>query len=74
MLFLLVGTALMISTLLSLTCAVAVLMLGTQIRVNAEEKLLESRFGGEFREYRRSVPAYIPFLRFTSKADPPIDR
>ena len=36
---------------------------GTEIRVRAEERLLEQRFQGEFREYRSSVRAYIPFVR-----------
>jgi protein-S-isoprenylcysteine O-methyltransferase Ste14 len=36
---------------------------GTEIRVRVEEGLLESHFGGRFAEYRRRVPAYVPFLR-----------
>jgi protein-S-isoprenylcysteine O-methyltransferase Ste14 len=57
-------------------CAIAVIMtgwklfvpalllfvIGTEIRVRIEERLLASRFGEEFKEYKRSVPAYIPFL------------
>lgn len=35
---------------------------GTEIRVRAEEGLLEQRFQGEFREYRSRVRAYIPFV------------
>jgi protein-S-isoprenylcysteine O-methyltransferase Ste14 len=35
---------------------------GTEIRVRTEEKLLASHFGEEFNAYRKSVPAYIPFL------------
>lgn len=35
---------------------------GTEIRVRTEEKLLASHFGEEFQSYKRSVPAYIPFL------------
>jgi len=37
---------------------------GTEIRVRTEEKLLASRFGDEFQDYKRAVPAYIPFLTF----------
>jgi protein-S-isoprenylcysteine O-methyltransferase Ste14 len=37
-------------------------VIGTEIRVRTEEKLLASRFGEEFQEYKRTVPAYIPFL------------
>jgi protein-S-isoprenylcysteine O-methyltransferase Ste14 len=36
---------------------------GTEIRIHAEEGLLRARFGEQFEEYRRSVPAYLPFLR-----------
>lgn len=36
---------------------------GTEIRVRIEEKLLALRFGERFREYQRSVPAYVPFVR-----------
>jgi protein-S-isoprenylcysteine O-methyltransferase Ste14 len=35
---------------------------GTEIRVRTEEQLLASQFGEEFQEYKRAVPAYIPFL------------
>jgi protein-S-isoprenylcysteine O-methyltransferase Ste14 len=37
---------------------------GTEIRVRTEENLLASQFGDEFQDYKREVPAYIPFLRF----------
>ena len=37
-------------------------VVGTEIRVRTEEKLLASRFGEEFQEYKRNVAAYIPFL------------
>jgi protein-S-isoprenylcysteine O-methyltransferase Ste14 len=43
--------------------AVALFVLGTEIRVHTEDKLLASRFGEEFRRYRKSVPAYLPFVR-----------
>ena len=36
---------------------------GTEIRVRTEDRLLESRFGEEFRRYKKRVPAYIPFVR-----------
>ena len=42
--------------------ALVVFIIGTEIRVRAEERLLASRFGEEFWEYKRSVPGYIPFL------------
>jgi protein-S-isoprenylcysteine O-methyltransferase Ste14 len=36
---------------------------GTEVRVRAEERLLEQHFGDEFRRYRSRVRAYIPFVR-----------
>jgi protein-S-isoprenylcysteine O-methyltransferase Ste14 len=36
---------------------------GTEVRVQIEEKLLASHFGEQFLEFKRRVPAYIPFLR-----------
>ena len=36
---------------------------GTEIRIHAEEELLQARFGAAFEDYRRRVPAYLPFLR-----------
>ena len=42
----------------------AVLMLaGTEIRVRVEDSLLASHFGSKFDDFRRTVPAYIPFIR-----------
>src|SRR3954451_17293737 len=37
--------------------------IGTEIRIRAEERLLASRFGQEYTEYRRKARAYVPFLR-----------
>ncbi len=36
---------------------------GTEIRVRTEDKLLNSRFGAAFEEYRGKVAAYIPWVR-----------
>lgn len=36
---------------------------GTEIRVRAEDRLLEGRFKDSFTAYRSRVPAYIPILR-----------
>lgn len=36
---------------------------GTEIRVRSEDALLASRFRNQFREYQRSVSAYIPLVR-----------
>jgi protein-S-isoprenylcysteine O-methyltransferase Ste14 len=61
--------AMLLSCLLLLTplpwaaLSVAIYILGTEIRVRTEDGLLASRFGEQFDEYRRSVPAYLPGIR-----------
>jgi protein-S-isoprenylcysteine O-methyltransferase Ste14 len=61
--------AMLLCTLLALTpwqwslACLALFLTGTEIRVHTEDGLLESRFGDAFRDYRRSVPAYVPFVR-----------
>ncbi len=61
--------AMLLCTLLLLTpwpwalVSLAVFVAGTEIRVHTEDHLLESRFGEAFRDYRRRVPAYVPFVR-----------
>jgi len=44
--------------------SLALFVVGTEIRVRTEEKLLASQFGDEFQDYKRAVPPYIPFSRF----------
>jgi protein-S-isoprenylcysteine O-methyltransferase Ste14 len=61
--------AMLLCTLLLLTpwpwalASLALFLAGTEVRVHTEDGLLESRFGEAFREYRRRVPAYVPFVR-----------
>lgn len=43
--------------------ATAVFLLGTEIRVRIEDRLLRDRFGENFTRYRQSTAAYVPFLR-----------
>jgi protein-S-isoprenylcysteine O-methyltransferase Ste14 len=38
-------------------------LIGTEIRVRAEDGLLAARFGTEFERYKRATRAYIPFIR-----------
>jgi protein-S-isoprenylcysteine O-methyltransferase Ste14 len=38
-------------------------LIGTEIRVRVEDGLLASRFGKQFEDYQRNVPAYIPLIR-----------
>ena len=42
---------------------VVLFVIGTEIRVRAEEKLLATRFGNDFARYKATTPAYFPFLR-----------
>ena len=63
MLCVLLGTGSMISPGWLLLIALSVFIAGTEIRVRIEDRLLASRFGVEFQEYRRSVSAYVPFIR-----------
>jgi protein-S-isoprenylcysteine O-methyltransferase Ste14 len=46
-----------------LLAGVIFFVIGTEIRVRAEEKLLAARFGEEFERYKAKTPAYFPFLR-----------
>jgi protein-S-isoprenylcysteine O-methyltransferase Ste14 len=43
--------------------ALVLFLIGTEIRVRTEDKLLAGRFGEAFEDYRKSVPAYLPFVR-----------
>jgi protein-S-isoprenylcysteine O-methyltransferase Ste14 len=61
MLCLLLGAGLMVTPWPVLLIAVAVLLIGTEIRVRVEDALLAAHFGEQFREYRSSVGAYLPF-------------
>ena len=42
---------------------IALFIAGTEIRVRSEDALLASRFKNSFDAYRKSVSAYIPFIR-----------
>jgi protein-S-isoprenylcysteine O-methyltransferase Ste14 len=46
-----------------LIAGVGFYVIGTEIRVRAEDGLLASRFGEEFNRYKRTTPAYLPFIR-----------
>lgn len=59
---------LLATTLLNARWTVVILsavifIIGTEIRISAEEELLEKRFGDSFRQYRSRVRAYIPLVR-----------
>ena len=46
-----------------LLAAITFYIIGTEIRVRAEERLLAERFGSTFAAYRASTKAYIPLIR-----------
>jgi len=63
MLCLLLGTGFMITPWATLTISLVAFVIGTEIRIRIEERLLAANFGEEFHRYRHSVFAYIPFIR-----------
>ena len=62
MLLVLCAVALVITGWKLFLVSLVVFVVGTEIRVRTEEKLLASHFGEEFQKYKKSVPAYVPFL------------
>jgi protein-S-isoprenylcysteine O-methyltransferase Ste14 len=63
MLCILLGSGVLITPWWLLLIAVAVFIVGTEIRVHVEDGLLASFFGDRFWDYRRNVSAYVPFVR-----------
>ena len=61
--------AVLVSTLLLMTrlewaaISLVLFIAGTEIRVSTEDRLLASRFGQRFFDYKKRVWAYVPFLR-----------
>jgi len=63
MLCLLLGTGFMTASPSLFAPAILIFLVGTEIRVRIEDRLLDARFGEQFRSYRRRVAAYIPLVR-----------
>ena len=63
MLCMLLGTGFLLTPPPWLLIATLVFVIGTEIRVRIEDRLLASRFRDEFQGYQRTVSAYIPFVR-----------
>jgi protein-S-isoprenylcysteine O-methyltransferase Ste14 len=59
----LLGTGFMIAPAILFVPAILLFVVGTEIRVHVEDKLLASRFGSEFQNYQHTVSAYIPHVR-----------
>jgi protein-S-isoprenylcysteine O-methyltransferase Ste14 len=62
MLLVLCASAVIIAGWKLFVAALLLFVIGTEIRVRFEERLLASHFGEEFQSYKRSVPAYLPFI------------
>jgi protein-S-isoprenylcysteine O-methyltransferase Ste14 len=56
------ATGLAVSNWIRFPISILVFVVGTDIRVSREEKLLRSEFGEQWDEYKRSVPAVLPGL------------
>ena len=73
MLLVIAATCLVLSPLYLLPVSLLLYVVGTEIRVRAEEALLAERFGTAFEAYRERVPAYLPFPK-RRKAESPESR
>jgi protein-S-isoprenylcysteine O-methyltransferase Ste14 len=57
---LMLATGLVLSTWWALAVAIVAYIVGTQVRIRAEETLLRETFGTQFAEYAARVPAFLP--------------
>jgi protein-S-isoprenylcysteine O-methyltransferase Ste14 len=60
MLLFLLALAVALGHWIQLIIAVPLFLVGTRMRTDAEERLLEENFGESFRDYRQSTPAIFP--------------
>jgi protein-S-isoprenylcysteine O-methyltransferase Ste14 len=60
MLLFLLGLAVALGHYVQLALAIPIFLIGTRIRTDAEDRLLEQSFGDAFRQYRSSTPALFP--------------
>jgi len=63
MLLLLLATGSLVTPWPLLLASLVSFLIGTEIRVRVEDRLLAERFGEQFQQYQRRVAAYIPLLR-----------
>jgi protein-S-isoprenylcysteine O-methyltransferase Ste14 len=54
------GAGLVFARWWTLLAAIVLFLVGNQIRISAEERLLRETFGAKFDEYARRVPAFFP--------------
>jgi len=64
---LMVATGLVLTAGWALALAVILFLMGNQVRISAEEKLLRETFGAKFDDYARRVPAFWPGFRGKKK-------
>jgi protein-S-isoprenylcysteine O-methyltransferase Ste14 len=57
---LLLATGLAVSRWQALVAGIALFLIGNELRIRSEEKLLREAFGTKFDEYARRVPAFFP--------------
>ena len=57
-----IATCLAFSHFLTLTAAIIIFVIGTKIRMTAEESLLRDAFGEEYENWKAKVPGLIPFV------------
>jgi len=62
MLCVLCATAVIIAPWQLFAVSLLLWIVGTEIRVRSEERLLASRFGEEFQKYKAGVSSYVPFI------------
>jgi protein-S-isoprenylcysteine O-methyltransferase Ste14 len=62
MLCVILGTGVLTASLPMLAGSILLFVIGTEIRIRAEDNLLASRFNREFESYQRTTARYIPFL------------
>lgn len=58
----LIATGLAVSRWQGVVLGAIVFLVGNEIRIRSEEKLLRGTFGAKFEEYARRVPAFLPRL------------
>jgi protein-S-isoprenylcysteine O-methyltransferase Ste14 len=63
MIALMLGTGMLRVSVPVLVIAFILSVIGAEIRVRIEDRLLAARFGEQFTTYQQRVPAYIPFVR-----------
>jgi protein-S-isoprenylcysteine O-methyltransferase Ste14 len=60
---LLIATGLAISRWWAIIAGLAILLIGTAVRVRIEERLLRGEFGQQYDAYTKRVPAVLPLMR-----------